>query len=184
MPRKHSKLITQDASRTLPDPKWELFAQAMAEGRNQSEAAQLSGSKGKSLAVRGSELMRKPGVAARVDYLRSKSSEIAVRTTALSKSRVLHNLEEITRLAIQAEDYSSANRANELIGKELGMFIERKVLGIQDLRSMSPDDLLRLTSEIDSQLTAIECKALPEGAPETPQVIEPIADSNLTATLP
>ena len=56
------------------------------------------------------------------------------------------------------------------------MFVERKILGIQDIRSASADDLFNILSEIDSAIVTrqiapvvVETKALPEStAPATP----------------
>ena len=132
----------------------------MADNKNQTQAADLAGWHGTQAATRGSELMRRPDVAARVAWLRQASSTLAVRSVAVSKGWVLQELRNNVIAATLDGDRSSVNRGLELIGKELGMFVERKVLGIQDLRKASAEEIMGLLAEVDSQL------ALPPGEQE------------------
>ncbi len=43
----------------------------------------------------------------------------------------------------------AANRALELIGKQIGMFVERKAIGISDLRNASAAELVRIIAELE-----------------------------------
>ena len=45
----------------------------------------------------------------------------------------------------------AANHALELIGKQIGIFVERKAIGISDLRNASAEDLMRIIAELESE---------------------------------
>lgn len=98
----------------------------------------------------------------------AKASEVAVERLALSKEWVLDKLRENALISlgektikmkvrprgkdfsidveVTARDAAAANRALELIGKELGMFIERSANLNFDLEAL-PDDQRRAAIE-------------------------------------
>ena len=170
------KIKILDPLKPFPNAKWEAFCHAYARGETQGQSAILAGFASTGAAARGCELAKRPYVQQRIAFLKSQHSKLAIERVSLSKSWVLQELRENILLAKQAEDCSAINRAIELIGKELGMFVERKILGIQDIRSASADDLFNILSEIDSAIVTrqiapvvVETKALPEStAPATP----------------
>jgi hypothetical protein len=47
---------------------------------------------------------------------------------------------------------NAANRSLELIGKELGMFVDRKQISVEDLRKMPTEELVRLLTYIDGEI--------------------------------
>lgn len=150
--------------RSLPNEKWESFAQAMALGKGKKESALIAGYKSSCAPQRATELSRKDIICKRIDFLQARSTNIAVKSVALSKTWVLRELQSNVSAAKLEGDYSSINRAIELIGKELGMFVERKMIGIQDLRSANADTLYGILQEIDAILTpAVEVPTLPPG---------------------
>jgi len=121
-------------------------------------------------------MVHRPVIQDRINNIRSRTTNSAIERVALSKCWVLQNLRDNVERALQSVeiidskgnrtgeyryDGSVVNRGLELIGKELGMFVDRKILGIQDLRHASADDLYSLLSEIDS---AIEARQLTEGS--------------------
>ena len=144
----------------LDNQKWENFARYIANGETQAKAAVLAGFKEANAHIRGSVLMKKPEIGLRVEELKRVSSERAVTGLSVNKAWVLRNLKEIALQAKSEGDWSGANRAWELIGKELGMFVERKVIGLQDLRNASADELQALLAELDS---TIDARLLSEG---------------------
>lgn len=89
--------------------------------------------------------------------------------TGITKARVVSRLKENADRVMQAvpvlEDGkptgeytwnpNAANRSLEFLGKELGMFVDRKEIGIGKLREMSTEDLVRLLAEIDSEKAAV-----------------------------
>ncbi len=144
----------------LDNQKWENFARYIASGETQAKAAKLAGFKENNAHIRGCVLMKKDEIRLRVEELKRVSSERAVTGLSVNKAWVLRNLKEIALQAKSEGDWSGANRAWELIGKELGMFVERKVIGLQDLRSASADELQALLAELDS---TIDARLLSEG---------------------
>jgi hypothetical protein len=62
---------------------------------------------------------------------------------------VLAKLRENAEKGMAEGQRAPAIRPLELIGKELGMFIDRKEIGLGKLREMSTEDLVRLLAEID-----------------------------------
>ena len=173
---KQRNVLSLDPSQPLHRERYERFAHAMSQGQNQGQSALFAGFAASRSPQTGCWLAKRPEVKARIGYLQMQSSNTAIERVALSKSWVLQELRENILLAKQAEDCSAINRAIELIGKELGMFVERKILGIQDIRSASADDLFNILSEIDSAIVTrqiapvIETKALPEPTAPSPDV--------------
>ena len=140
------------SANALTNVKHEMFCQRIALGDNQTEAAKLAGYATSCASVQGHKLMQKPPIQQRVQYLRNRTSDVAIERVALSKGWVLQNLKDNVNAARGEDDHSAVNRGLELIGKELGMFVERKILGLQDLRNASADDLYTILAVIDGEL--------------------------------
>lgn len=152
----------------LPNAKHELFVQEMAKGISAAEAYRNAGyaAKGASSAVNANKLLKQPNVRERLNELLSqrektyaKATEMAAEALAIDREWIMRRLKENAERALQAiqakdEDGapageykyegSVANRALELLGKELGMFIERRESG-------GPGDFERLS---DAELRA------------------------------
>lgn len=135
-------------------------------------------------------LLKNPKVAERVSKLRA---ELAAKTT-LSRAWVLENLMEhatvclgkkrvkiaraskdgdVHEVEITAHDASAANRALELLGKEAGMFVDRReVGGPGDFARMGDTELLEY---IRQQQAELESRTLD---------LVPIASTGVTTTSP
>jgi phage terminase small subunit len=162
---------------TVKNPKYERFAQELAKGRSASQAYVEAGYKAnrhnasalartQPIRTRVSELLQKRE---RVD---AKATELAVEKLALTKEWVVGKLIENVERALQArrvrgEDGEEqgeyqyqgnvANRALELLGKELGMFIDRKETGKPgDFAGLTDDELDARIEELLSQAGASE----------------------------
>lgn len=111
----------------LKNPKHELFAQGMAKGESGRTAYRAAGYTATDAAcdMAASRLMKTDKVSARVVELQGRSAEKAVMTKAWILEELRANAEE----ARAAGQYGPANRAYELIGREGGMFVERKEIG-------------------------------------------------------
>lgn len=146
----------------LKNAKHERFAQALAGGTGVAEAYVQAGyppNRGNA-----TKLKQKEYIGKRVDELLSQKESIiaqatarAIEKTALTKEWVIERLRENVERAMQAApakdsngnivgDYkwegSVANRALELLGKELGMFIDRSEHGKPgDFDRMSDQEL-------------------------------------------
>lgn len=159
----------------LQDPRLEIIAQHLSDGATQTDAyaaaypnttrassaasaARLMADVNKRLVVdsRVSEILRERE-AARVVALK-----VEAKKTGLNKAWVLEQLRTNYERAMQAEpvmrdgeptgefryEGSVANKALELIGKELGMFIERRETGQPgEFEAMSNDDLRGFIAE-------------------------------------
>ncbi len=137
----------------LDNPRHEKFAQALFQGKSASEAYVLAGYKAnKGNFVRFKDNQR---IKARLLELQQQVSDAVVAKTALTKQWVIDRLRENVARSMQMEavrnadgetigEYtyngSVANRALELLGKELSMFIDRKEIG-------EPGDFDRLTDD-------------------------------------
>lgn len=142
----------------LKDARRERFAQLVAAGSTAIDAYRNSGYNSETpggLSTSSGRLARTPIVKARIEELRAihekavvKATEKAVEKTAakdiekvrLTKQWVLDKLVKNAQLAMREEEHvegkgpskydgSVANRALELLGKELGMFVDRKETG-------------------------------------------------------
>jgi phage terminase small subunit len=129
----------------LSNAKWERFAQELAKGKAADKAYEAAGFKPN----RGNAatLKQKQSISDRVLELLSEREAIhaqatadAIKSTALTKEWVIETLKENVARSMQAIEVkradgtgtgeyqyqgSVANRALELLGKELGMFVDR-----------------------------------------------------------
>jgi len=116
----------------------------------------------------GSRLLTKADIAGRVEELRIGLTERAVAATTLTRAYILERLHENMKRAMQLEpvrdssgkptgeyryEGAVANRAIELMGKELGMFADQKKIQIGGLSEASPEQLLQLLGEIDDEIS-------------------------------
>jgi phage terminase small subunit len=149
----------------LKNAKQERFCQELTKGRSASEAYVLAGyskNDGNAIRLKGNEKVR-----ARVKELQERMAEKVVEKTALSKEWVLEKLQENLERALQQRrarndegeeigDFTYqgnvANRALELIGKEMGMFVDRKEVGKPgDFAGMTDDELNNRIGELVSR---------------------------------
>jgi hypothetical protein len=103
----------------LENPRHEKFAQALAKGMSAADAYTDAGYKGDRTAA--SRLSTNVNVQARVAELQER----AAVSVSLSREWVLEQLVDNASRAKQNGDWAPANRALELLGKELGMFVDR-----------------------------------------------------------
>lgn len=133
----------------LPNAMHERFAQARARGLDGTASAIEAGYAERSARVRACELNKRPDVAARIEELRAQVEKAVVREIAISREWVLQQLVANAQDARAANDRGAANRALELIGKEMGMFIDRKMDVKNPLDALSTQQLLALTQMLD-----------------------------------
>ena len=149
----------------LTNPQYEIFAQEIAKGSTASDAQVVAGY----AANRGNAANRAkhPEIRARVaeilterQAMHSAAVAVAVQRLSLTKEWVIEGLMENAQRALQRQavldddgqpigEYhyqgTVANRAFELLGKELGMFIERREVGqpgeFAGIENMSAEEL-------------------------------------------
>lgn len=161
----------------LSNAKHELFAQEIAKGKTADEAYKIAGYK----PDRGNaaRLTAKDNIKARVAELLGRVAEGVV----ISRQWVLERLVENANRAMQAEavmrdgvetgeyryEGSVANRALELVGKELGMFVDRKEVGRPgEFESMDADQLREYIRHETEELGLSSTAAAESGNPGKP----------------
>ena len=122
----------------LRNQRHERFAVELAKGCSQTEAAKRAGYKGSRF--HASRLATKSNIKARVAELEARTAEKVTQITAMDRAWVLEELR--ANLERHKETNGAvANRALELIGKELGLFINRKEITHKE------DDLDKLSGK-------------------------------------
>jgi phage terminase small subunit len=121
----------------LSNSKHEQFAQLVAKGATATEAAQAVGYSEISARKQGSRLQTNADIRARIEELKKNIAEATVAEAGITNAWVVQKLKENVERAMQIVavldpdggqlgsykyDGNVANRALELIGKELGMF--------------------------------------------------------------
>ena len=127
----------------VPDkPSWEKFAKAVATGKTQRAAYKSAGFKAKDADSAASDLANNPKIKQRIRELTARVTDKAVERAALTKEWVIEGLRSNAEKALRVEGGSAvANRALELLGKELGLFrdpVDKPPVKLEEL----PDEVL------------------------------------------
>jgi phage terminase small subunit len=135
---------------SLPNPRHELFAQALADRQTADKAYVLAGYK----ANRGnaSELNRDERIVNRVAEILNQrerkvtaATERAINRMAITKADVMQMLLDDRQFAYEQGQPAAAITAVKLLGQEIGMFIERKhVTRSSSFAEMDFDQLLAI----------------------------------------
>jgi hypothetical protein len=146
----------------LPNPRWERFAQELAKGQPATRAYVLAGYRSNS--GNASTLKAQQSVSKRVMELLAHREEIeakgiarAIEQRGITSGDVMAMLIEDHDSARAKGQFGAAIRAAELLGKELGMFVERRELRIEDrLAAMTPEqreeDARQLAERLRAQI--------------------------------
>lgn len=160
----------------LKNARHELFAQAVASGKNPSEAYVLAGYQPDS--GNASKLNTKASVRQRITEIQSAMHARSVKNASYGREWVLHELIDNVERAKAAEDFSAANTALRLLGVEQSMFVERKETGSPgDFAGLkSPGEVLDvIRRELgDAAAAAIEAALTPAQADDE---ASPVSDS-------
>ena len=164
----------------LKNAKHEHFAQCMAKGVTATEAAVTAGFAEKRATVTGSELLARPEIKVRITELQRLATERVTEKTGIDKAWVLKELVEVVKMGKQAEpvldnegnpvgeykqNLGAVNKALELVGKELGMFIDRSEVRTGPLDSMEHEELKAMQDAIRQLRTdGPAIRAVTEGA--------------------
>jgi phage terminase small subunit len=167
---------------TLPNPRHELFAQAIAKGASQRDAYKAAGyavKSDKGADASASRLLTQANLQARIAELQTRAAE----KTMLSKSWVIQRLMENVERAMQAilvldangnptgqfkYEGNVANRALELLGKEQRMFVDRKEIGKPGaFDALDDEELERAIELLHAEVAEYEQKLLPPLKKET-----------------
>ena len=156
----------------LDNPRWEKFAELTATGQKRADAYIGAGYRTKTREVatkRGGALYAKPEIKARVTEIETALRENSVLRAEVDREWVLRGLKENIHRASQVKpvlnrqgeptgqykyEPSAVNRGYELVGKELGMFVERYSMENLDaeLEGKSGDELRALVRTAASEV--------------------------------
>lgn len=166
----------------------EVFCQQVAKGITPTEAARGAGYSGSGVRVTASRMMDKPEIVERIAAIKTTVERATVSRVAIDKAWVISQLVENVETAKQAvpvldregnetgdyvQNLVAANKALELIGKELGMFVERREVRTGPLFADLTDE------QLDAALAA--ARALAEAAGEAHGAGEGRADRDQSA---
>ena len=143
--------INPDAMPILRNSRHEAFCRALAAGESASAAYQSAGFAPSY--ANSSRLQRRDHIRQRVNEVvdqRQRAADEAVASAAerlgLDEEWVLRNLKLNAMMAMRSGDRAAANRAIELVGKRLGLFLEKKQVEIS--RSDDSDEYLMKLMEL------------------------------------
>jgi phage terminase small subunit len=136
----------------LKNSKHEMFAHGVAKGVAIAQAYIDAGFSEKGANPSGARLLRNATIAARVDEIKANIEKSVEAKVGVSKAWVIEKLQQNLARAMQEVEICDnkgkgtgefryegnvANKALELIGKELGMFKDRQVLENPDGSALS-----------------------------------------------
>jgi hypothetical protein len=162
-----------DSSMPLDNAKHEQFAQFVSNGDSATNAYVLAGYAERGAEFNSSRLIKNDKVLSRIRYLREIKAQVhheaivkAVASSGLTKEWIIEQLMDNVAMAKAAEpvldnegnptgeykvNIPAANKALELLGKEVGMFIDRKEVGQPgDFDKVEDDELDRSIDEANA----------------------------------
>ena len=134
----------------LGNPRHEKSSQLVASGVKPTEAYVSLGYKPTGAKQAASRLLTKVDVRERVSELQQAAARSTAEAVILNRERVLNRLSQLSHEAQQKGHYSAATRCEELIGKEIGMFVDRRAhfLWDGDLTKIPTDQLEKITERL------------------------------------
>jgi len=106
----------------LGNQKHEHFCQLVAGGASAIKAYVSAGYSEGGAAQNSSRLMQTDEVRNRIAELRSAVTERGVEKASVDQARVILRLQQLSMAAEEGRQFSAAIRAEELLGKQIGMF--------------------------------------------------------------
>ncbi len=154
----------------LSDRQHEDFAQFVAAGLSKTAAAVRAGFPENSAHNTGSRLAKRPEIQQRIEELRVRSAE----GSGVSQQWLIDEAIEIKRVAIAAEDYSSAIRAVEFVARLSGYLNERKEspARVVNLNLLSTDQLRQVLRAQFDEFTTGDREELLLASAELAEVFE------------
>jgi hypothetical protein len=150
---------------TLRNARYEAFSQALAAGKTAGKAYELAGFAPSY--ANASRLQRQDSIRRRVEEildLKQRATDRAVTNAAeragVDQFWVMRGLRRNATLAARRGDTAASNRATELIGKHLGMFIDKKQIEISYIDD-ADEYLQRILEIVNSRTVDHEPALLP-----------------------
>lgn len=186
-------VVSAQRNRYCLDAQQEVYAQLRASSLPIEECAERA-----NLKVRGLKNLklyekRHPEVVARITMLQDEACERVVEKIRLDKQWVVDELlrqYEANGRVVKAVDKcgnethapqkaNEAIKCLELLGKELGMFVERKEIRVGALDGLSDDELTRIAQELSAAIGFNPGAGRIEAAPRPQQVefVQPLLEA-------
>lgn len=152
----------------LKNAKHEHFAHLVAKGSNAKEAYIEAGFSPNGAQPSSARLLSKAMVAARIEEIKANISTAAIEKVSVDKAWVIAQLVENVQIAKSAipvldnegnptgeykANLAAANRALELIGKEQGMFVDRKEVRTGPLDSVPHEEKASALEAVRKELS-------------------------------
>lgn len=137
----------------------ERFAWLLGEGgMTQVEAYIQAGFSARSAPKNAAHLANQPHMAQAIRQNKDSIRSARLEQTGLSRAWVLERLEQIVGQCLSGEKFNpaAAIRALELLGKDLGMFVERREVRKLPVESMSEDELVRYRAALEARKKELE----------------------------
>ncbi len=161
----------------LKNVRHELFCRGLVAGKTADQAYQNAGYKPSR--AHASRLAAKGTIRQRVSELLQSVAQAATvdRAWVLQQMRDLH--EKTTAAPAEGPTWSPATAKGvlELVGKELGLFVERKIIGIRRLDEMGDDELRQIAGQVIEELDA-QVTVDGEVKPVEAELLEPPPGNN------
>ena len=128
------------------NPKQTRFVEEYLIDLNATQAAIRAGYSAKTAEQQGAVLLRNPPIRTAVDHalaLRSQKS-------GLTAEWVIDQLRENVSLAKEAGQYAAATKALELLGKHLGILVDRTDVTVRHVDQLEAADIERELAELDA----------------------------------
>lgn len=156
----------------LKNQKHELFALGLAKGMSQKDAYIEAGYVEKNAEPGSSKLVRNGKVAARVAELKKEIADKAVSESALTRSYIIKRLMLQVDINMGIEPVrgkdgeilgyvqgsaSAANQALIALGKEIGMFVDRKeIKNVSDFKTV--EEMQERERQLDARLAELDAE--------------------------
>ena len=174
----------------LQNPRHEKFCELVVSGIRPSAAYTSIGYSAGGADQAASRLLKRDDIRARVSELSNAAQQSAVERCSLTRSWVIESLKSVAQRCMQVEpvidgngrtvgvfkfNAAGATRALELLGREVGMFVERTQDVEIDFDNLTPSQMAKVQAWLEEQAFKDDPAGLEEwrrGEPRSPD--EPI----------
>jgi hypothetical protein len=144
----------------LPNEKWEAFCRAYVKGMGLTDAAVAAGFSASGGPAHCSRLLRRPDVQARISCLREMHG-LTDKPAKVDKQWILNTLVRNIEAGLNANDRAAVNRGLELLGREHGLFTERRIVAQDPLDGMTVEELRALLTVSGPERLALTIETAP-----------------------
>ncbi len=138
----------------LKNVRHELFCRGLVAGKTADQAYQDGGYKASR--AHASRLAAKGNIRQRVSELHQSVAQAATVDRAWVFQQMRDLYEKTTAAPADGPTWSPATAKGllDMFGKEMGMFIDRKIIGIKRLEDMGDDELRQIAGQVIDELDA------------------------------